>query len=173
MLYSYKNQYPQPLPYRIRLPDGTTRTDPTTFIDSEIISAGFIPVANPPTITPTQALSWDGSNWVVRDLNSNELEELATNYKQNLIKDIIENTQRRLDNFAKERGYDGILSACTYATDPELKFSIEGQRAVDVRSRTWKKLYEILAEVEAGTRTPPTSYLDIEPLLPPAAWLNP
>lgn len=170
MLYSYKNQYPQPLPYRIRLPDGTTRTDPNTFTDLEIISAGFVLVPDPPSITSTQSLSWDGSNWIIRDLNAAELQEIANTYKQNLIRDIVNTTQERLDNFAKQKGYDSILSACTYATDPDPKFSAEGQIAVELRSTTWKKLYEILAEVEKGIRPIPSGFSDIGPALPSAVW---
>lgn len=80
--------------------------------------------------------------------------------------------QRRLDAFAQTRGYDGILSACTYATDPNPRFAAEGQRAVDLRSQTWAKGYEILADVQAGTRSMPASLADIEPELPALAWPN-
>jgi len=87
------------------------------------------------------------------------------------IKDeIVVQTQQRLDSFAQTRNYDGILSACTYASDPDPQFRLEGQYCVDARSATWAKLYEILAEVEAGTRPMPTGYADIEPELPPLAW---
>ena len=39
-------------------------------------------------------------------------EELA----EQLYKEVVDATQRRLDDFARTRNYDGILSACTYAT---------------------------------------------------------
>lgn len=64
--------------------------------------------------------------------------------------------QQRLDDFAMTRGYDGILSAATYATSTVPTFATEGQYAVQVRDATWAKCYEILAEVEAGTRPVPT-----------------
>lgn len=64
--------------------------------------------------------------------------------------------QQRLDDFAKTRGYDNILSAATYATSTVAKFATEGQYAVDARDATWAKCYEILAVVEAGTRPVPT-----------------
>jgi hypothetical protein len=64
--------------------------------------------------------------------------------------------QQRLDDFAKTRGYDNILSAATYATSTVAKFATEGQYAVDGRDATWAKCYDILAAVEAGTRPVPT-----------------
>jgi hypothetical protein len=38
-LYSHKNQYPQPIPNRIRLPDGFTRTDSSTFTPEELTAS--------------------------------------------------------------------------------------------------------------------------------------
>ena len=83
---------------------------------------------------------------------------------------IVTATQKRLDDFARTRNYDGILSACTYATSAVPKFAAEGQYAVQARDATWATLYTILAEVEAGTRPVPSGYADIEPDLPALAW---
>lgn len=84
--------------------------------------------------------------------------------------EIVQATQARLDGFAQQRNYDGILSACTYATSSVPKFAAEGQYAVLRRDDTWATLYTILAEVEAGTRAMPTGYADVEPELPVLAW---
>jgi hypothetical protein len=78
--------------------------------------------------------------------------------------------QARLDAWAQSRGYDGILSACTYATSRVPRFRTEGQRCVDLRDQTWAQLYEILADVEAGTRPVPLSLAEIEGDLPVLAW---
>ena len=78
--------------------------------------------------------------------------------------------QARLDAWAQSRGYDGILSACTYATSQVPRFRAEGQRCVDLRDQTWARLYEILAEVEAGTRPVPLSLAEIEADLPALTW---
>jgi hypothetical protein len=83
---------------------------------------------------------------------------------------IIEATQKRLDDFAKTRNYDGILSACTYTTSTVPKFKAEGQYCLGARDATWAKLYDMLAEVEAGTRPMPLGYADIEGELPVLAW---
>ena len=85
-------------------------------------------------------------------------------------KEVVEATQRRLDDFAKTKNYDNIVSACTYATSTDPIFSAEGQRAVDLRTATWRKLYEILAEVDSGARPTPTKFSDIESELPTLSW---
>jgi hypothetical protein len=77
--------------------------------------------------------------------------------------------QARLDSFAQTRGYDGIVSACTYATDPHPVFAAEGQYAVEARSATWAAAYAILGAVLAGERPMPT--LDeVFTELPRLAW---
>lgn len=85
---------------------------------------------------------------------------------------IVSQVQARLDNFAKTRNYDSILSAATYATSNVPKFRAEGQFAVDLRDSTWSALYSILADVETGKRPVPTSISDIEQLLPSLIWPN-
>jgi hypothetical protein len=85
---------------------------------------------------------------------------------------IIAATQQRLDAFAQTRNYDGILSACTYATSTVPKFKTEGQYCVEARDATWATLYAILAEVQAGTRPVPSSFADIESELPVLAWVD-
>ena len=79
--------------------------------------------------------------------------------------------QKHLDDFARTRGYDGILSAATYATSAVPKFKAEGQYAVEARDATWAKCYEILAAVESGSRPMPM----LEELiaeLPVLTWPN-
>lgn len=83
---------------------------------------------------------------------------------------IVDATQQRLNEFARTRNYDGILSACTYATSTVPKFNGEGQYCVEARDSTWASLYAMLAEVEAGTRPMPTGFADVESELPALAW---
>ncbi len=104
-----------------------------------------------------------------------EPEQIAANLatkQASLIQSITAATQARLDDFAKTRNYDGILSACTYATSPTLKFATEGQYCVAARDNTWATLYTIMSEVEAQTRSMPSGYNDIAADLPALAWPN-
>ena len=84
--------------------------------------------------------------------------------------EIVASTQGRLDVFARTRNYDGILSACTYATSTVPKFAAEGQYCVTARDATWAALYQFMADVQGGTRPMPEGYADVEPLLPTLAW---
>jgi len=85
MLYSYQSNYPQPLTFRIRLSNGSTRTEPYTFSQEEIEDAGFTEVPDEPTITFNQILSWDRQNiqWVIRDKTEQELQNELNGAKQN------------------------------------------------------------------------------------------
>jgi hypothetical protein len=73
MLYSHNNQYPRPLPYRIVLSDGRTRTDHSSFTLEELTDAGYVLAPSPPDTTQLQVLEWTGISWVVRDKTSDEL----------------------------------------------------------------------------------------------------
>ena len=104
--------------------------------------------------------------WKVVPLTADEIAQQQRALQEN----IVAQTQQRLDDFARTRGYDGILSAATYATSTSPKFAAEGQCCVEARDATWACLYAILAEVEAGIRLAPTSFEDIEKELPVLSW---
>ena len=104
--------------------------------------------------------------WGIRALTAEEIAQKQSQVQEQ----IVSATQQRLDAFAQTRNYDGILSAATYATSPTAQFSTEGQYAVQARDATWAKLYQILGEVQAGTRPMPSGYADIESELPVLAW---
>lgn len=66
MLYSFNGSRPAPLPFRITLPNGFTRTDPSTFTEDEIASAGFTgPYAEPAFDPTTEELAWMGGSFMV------------------------------------------------------------------------------------------------------------
>ena len=63
--------------------------------------------------------------------------------------------QNHLDSAAKAKGYDNILSACSYAYSASA-FGDEGRAFVIWRDAVWAYCYQVLADVEAGGRTIPT-----------------
>lgn len=120
----------------------------------------------PPATTGTQVAYLAGSTWTVLP----EYPQPPTPTPDRIQTEIVTATQQRLDDFARTRNYDGILSLCTYATSTVPKFQAEGQYGVTARDATWAKLYAMLSEVEAGTRPVPTGFADIEPELPALTW---
>ncbi len=96
-------------------------------------------------------------------------QEAAQQLPAKRLNDITVAVQARLDTWAKERFYDGILSLCTYATSSVPNFALEGQRGVDNRDATWAKCYEILGQYQQGLRPLPT-VAEVLAELPPLTW---
>ena len=82
MMYSIKGNYPvETLPHRIRLSDGSTRTDSSTFTADELSSAGITTVSDPPEYnSDTHKLTWDNSDieWEVVALTQEEIDNLIS-----------------------------------------------------------------------------------------------
>jgi hypothetical protein len=92
--------------------------------------------------------------------------------------DIVDKVQQRLDDFARTRDYDGIASLAGYAGDDDPVFNVEGTYGKKMRSQTWRKVYQIQSDANAGNWPTagagqmPMSYADIESSLPALAWPN-
>ena len=141
------------------LPDGWVSVQPT--------SAPAVTYAqNAVSGTPVRQGGQWFQTWVVVDATA---EQIATRV-QILEGAIVARVQRRLDEFSRTRNYDGILSACTYATSTVARFASDGQYCVQARDATWSQAYAIMAEVQAGTRQMPSGYADIEADLPALTW---
>lgn len=168
----------------VRYPYTDLRTDnpntsfPEAMPDVDLEPWGVFAVvpSTPPQINPlTQTIVEDTpvlaegvwtQVWVVRAATQVE----ATTRVAAIQASIIAQTQYRLDAFALTRGYDNIVSACSYATSTHAKYGPEGRYCVDAREQTWDTLFAGLAEVAAGTRPMPTGYSDIEAELPALVW---
>lgn len=69
---------------------------------------------------------------------------------------LTEAVQAHLDAAARAKGYDNIVSACSYAAASNA-FQAEGIACLKWRAAVWQRCYQVLADVQAGTRTIPTS----------------
>lgn len=73
-LYSFKGAMPTQLPNRIKLSNGFTKTDKSTFTAEDLADAGWIPVDYPPVVDYPHKLEWNSQTreWIVRDPNEAE-----------------------------------------------------------------------------------------------------
>lgn len=88
-LYSYQGQEPQSLPHKIRLSDGRSRTDVSSFTDEEIADAGFTgPYTTPDFDQEYQRVSWNSENlaFVVEDISDGELWQRIRDKRDLLLK---------------------------------------------------------------------------------------
>jgi len=82
-LYSYQGAEPAALPHRIRLSDGSTRTDASTFTPAELTDAGYSgPHDLPLCDSLTETVTWDGTSFSVRPFNAAEVEAQWTLIRQ-------------------------------------------------------------------------------------------
>jgi len=141
----------------VEVPDGTTKIPPGySFSLPPEISEGFYAVMR--------------AGWRLVEGEKPVWPPLPT--PEEIYTDIVNATQKRLDDFAKTRNYDGILSACTYATSSIQKFKTEGEYCVQIRDATWVELYQILEEVQTQVRPIPSGFSEIESELPILEWPN-
>lgn len=84
---------------------------------------------------------------------------------------LIDGVQNYMDEVAMTRGYDGILSACSYIDTGVERFDIEGEQARKWRSQVWAYCYAYLDEVLAGNREIPTLDALIQEL-PKIDWIT-
>lgn len=74
--------------------------------------------------------------------------------------------QGKLDAYARDHGYDDIVSMCSYATDPDEGYRTQGQMGVNLRSSAWRALFEYFAAVSVRSKPIPKLYEEVLALLP-------
>lgn len=66
-LYTKNGSNPAGVPWRIRLSNGTTKTDPSTFTDEMIADAGYTVAPDKPDDMEGKIILWNGSGWYYED----------------------------------------------------------------------------------------------------------
>lgn len=76
VLGQYLYDEPDRFSNRLRLEDNSTVTDPNTFTNEILESAGYIAVDKPPIITASQVLEWvsESLSWNIREKNAEEID---------------------------------------------------------------------------------------------------
>lgn len=119
-----------------------------------------------PILVDALAVQFDGTHYVVYE-PGDTLPPVPT---PDLLSEVVDAVQDRLDAFARTRNYDGVLSACTYASSTVAQFAKEGTYCVSARDATWQKCYDILSAVKSGTQPMPASVDAVLAQLPAMAW---
>lgn len=105
-------------------------------------------------------ISKEGFDLKLKPLGYIFIEEVTdvdiANTEESITNNLTAAIQKYMDNVAKEKSYDGILSACTYATSTNPTFAAEGQACVAWRDAVWAYCYQVMADVQAGARAIPT-----------------
>ena len=154
---------------------------PAVVSDDVLIEMGIFPVNpsspeyDPLTERVEQAMPVliDGhyvQQWSVYPLDEEAIAANKAREAERIRREIMDGVQRYLDDFARTKTYDSMLSACTYATSTVPQFAKEGQYCVEKRDECWAILARIEAEVLAGARPAPTGFNDIKDELPALEW---
>ena len=83
-------------------------------------------------------------NWETQTIERDEVKRVEAK-----ISSIQTAVQNILDAKAQEKGYDSILSACSYTGHPN-PFKVESELYTEWRGNVWAKCYEILGEWQGG-----------------------
>jgi len=92
------------------------------------------------------------------EIRDTAIAEKAAKIEANRIKELKETItkeiQKFLDTAAQEKGYDSIISACSYVGSAN--FGAEGKSFLDWRDAVWTYVYQVEDDVENEVRTEPT-----------------
>lgn len=105
----------------------------------------LVKLVNKGKLTSTEYEEIVGSTYIEAPLTEEQIQAHLTQVVQNY-----------MDKTVQTRGYDNIHTACTYSSSTDETFRAEGTACVAWRDAVWRKCYDILAEVKAGTREIPT-----------------
>lgn len=156
-LYNLKENFVDDKPY-IVTDKGTFYTEFLT--EEELKELGYLKAIYEEYPTNTdefkkvvQISEIKGDTYVISyEIVSKNLEELTALFK--------EKTQELLDAKAREKGYDDILSACSYA-GYDNDFRAEGEAFGIWRAKVWKYGYGLLNAIAEGKHKMPKSFDEI------------
>lgn len=108
--------------------------------------------------------------WEVQDLDPRTIEENANNRINSLKNEYLNAIQSHMDTTARTRGYDNIMSACSYFNSTVSKFKAEGRAATIWRDQVWAYCYAQLESMQDGVRPIPANIQSFIDELPKIDW---
>lgn len=75
-----------------------------------------------------------------------------------------------LDSFAAEKGYSSMATVAGYINSEDAEFKADSIFATGVRDKTYRALYNLLSMVVSGNREIPSTFAEIQSILPVAKW---
>ena len=161
-LYNINNQITENIPY-IVTDKGTFYTK---FLSKEKLKElGYLKVVEEPYPSFDADFKKAVPDWRIEDdtyIMSYKVEDKDVHELTALFK---EKAQELLDSKAREKGYDDILSACSYA-GYENDFKAEGEAFGIWRAKVWKYGYALLEAIGKGKRKLPESFEELMNELP-------
>ena len=167
-LYNIKEKYISDVPYVVT--DKATLY--TKFLNKEELKElGYLMVVEEPYPTFDSDFKKAITNDHIKDdtyissykVVDKTLDELTLLFK--------EKTQELLDAKAREKGYDDILSACSYA-GYENDFKAEGEAFGVWRAKVWKYGYALLEAISKGEKELPKSFKELIKDMPKLEEIN-
>jgi hypothetical protein len=129
---------------------------------------GALPSSLTATAPPDDTSSWSASagKWVTDPAKVQAKQVAQAKALQVALGAAI---QRLLDATAQARGYDHMLSLCSYAESTNARFKAEALAGMAWRDAVWAKAGQVLDQVQAGTRAVPTE-AELLGQLPAISW---
>ncbi len=131
--------------------DNPNTSFPKNIPETTLAQWGVFPVSKDASAfdPDTQVRVWDSApslvngSWVlgctISALPQEEIDRKAQEKADAMMQPYKDAVQRLLDRTAIEKGYDSIISMCTYANSTNATWSAEGQAAVNWRDACWNE----------------------------------
>lgn len=113
---------------------------------------------NQPEFTPAlmATIRSDAPNDVAEGWTYNGMAYAAALAAAPTVSEYEDAVQALLDATAKQRNYDGIQSACTYAASTNAQFKAEAEASIAWRDAIWTACYAELAAVQGSNMAQPS-----------------
>lgn len=104
----------------------------------------------------------------VEALPQERIVEMKAQKRETAIRSLTQAVQYHLDKQAQEKGYDTILSACSYVYSDNPTFQAEAQACIIWRDAVWEAVFDVISKTPEEADLPDT--VKVLEGLPTIAW---